>query len=439
MTLSFTCQQALVLPLEIVKAFKDSLEDLSNESYFDEKSTKRRGLLKIQPLTHRYINPHNSWFPVTFSKEGKVTNEVISLPFSIYPNYHLLKKVVKIALKWLCQSLALAGQTAEFCLSIMQHHHLNRQQATSPIPWHTDNSYRTLVILIDDEQKFSGGDFLFKFRQEEILRLQPKRGYGILFSNCESLHSVESLTAYEDKVDRTILSIHQKYLPITQLSKQEEKLMSTPLTNMTIENLQIVSPAHPVLSQVAEELSTTEITSQLIQSLIAKMKEIAGLERGDPTKKVLVGLAAPQIGVAKRIILVDPGADGKGKITDVHVYINPEITERSKETNEWYEACYSTVPIAGIVSRANRVTITALNEKGQTVTETHDGYTARIFQHEIDHLHGQRFPSLIENEQNLHVVQSEEFPAYRNQEGWRNWPTKCTQAEWQAIQKGAAN
>jgi peptide deformylase len=204
----------------------------------------------------------------------------------------------------------------------------------------------------------------------------------------------------------------------------------------SIDQLNFVEPSHPVLSQVAEEIDPKEITTQRVQDLITKMMEIAGVERGNPEKRVLVGLAAPQIGVSKRLILVDTGANGKGGITHVKAYINPQIISRSTEVTEWYEACYSTGQVVGIVSRPKVVTIVALNEKGEEITETHTDYVARIFQHEIDHLDGKRFPSLVKDDDKLHWVEKEEFPIYRNQEGWRNWPNKCTRAKWEAIQKG---
>jgi peptide deformylase len=148
-----------------------------------------------------------------------------------------------------------------------------------------------------------------------------------------------------------------------------------------------------------------------------------------------VGLAAPQIGVSK-IILVDTGANGKRGISHIQVYINPKINWRSEEETEWYEGCFSTGLVVGIVNRAQSITISALNERDEEVTETHTDYVARIFQHEIDHLEGKRFASFITDETKLHLVEKDEFALYRNQEGWRNWPKICPKEKWKAIQKG---
>jgi len=67
------------------------------------------------------------------------------------------------------------------------------------------------------------------------------------------------------------------------------------------------------------------------------------------------------------------------------------------------------------------------------VEEEYSGYTARIFQHEVDHLDGKEFTTYITDDKKLHWVEEEEFPAYRNQEGWRHWPHKCPRQKWERI------
>lgn len=212
--------------------------------------------------------------------------------------------------------------------------------------------------------------------------------------------------------------------------------MSSAIPSIDVSQLHIVKPSHPVLTEIAEEISRSDIPSEFIQNLISKMLEIAGVERGNRQKSVLVGLAAPQIGVSKRIILVDTGANGKGGFANVRIYINPKIISKSDEEAEWYEGCYSTGNVTGIVKRPRVVTIIAFDENGDEVAERYSDYVARIFQHEIDHLDGKRFPWLIKDEDKLHLVEKDEFPIYRDQEGWRNWPKKCSQERWEAIQRG---
>lgn len=207
---SYLYKQEMILPLEAVKDLKRSLENLSPDRFFSEKRNGRWGLLKKQPPSHYYINPHDSWFAVGFSTDGKVVEENITIPYRTHKNYETIKKVVCIALEWICKEMSWAGQTRSMSMSIMQHRNLQKDEETSVIPWHCDNSDHTLVVLLDDEKKWCGGDFLFKVNHHEPIRLTPKRGYGIFFSNQGTQHSVEPLRVNEDCVDRTILTIHEK-------------------------------------------------------------------------------------------------------------------------------------------------------------------------------------------------------------------------------------
>ncbi|MDP4038870.1 MAG: peptide deformylase [bacterium] len=199
-----------------------------------------------------------------------------------------------------------------------------------------------------------------------------------------------------------------------------------------------VKPNSPVLVKVAEAVPKGEINSPEIKKNVEKMLSITYGEQKDRNKKpVLVGLAAPQIGISMRIILVDAKADGHGDTGDIRVYINPEITWKSKEQTEWYEGCFSTDRVCGIVSRPNKIKIKAYNLKGEVVEEEYSGYTARIFQHEIDHLDGKEFVAHIKEDDKLHWVEDGEFPEYRDKEAWRNWPKKCPRLKWEKIKKGA--
>lgn len=92
------------------------------------------------------------------------------------------------------------------------------------------------------------------------------------------------------------------------------------------------------------------------------------------------GLAAPQIGIAKRISVMDCG-DGLIEL------INPEIIDQSGEQEGW-EACLSIPGIIGRVKRATHVTVRTWNRSGEEMTVDGEGYLARCMQHEIDHLNG---------------------------------------------------
>ena len=94
-----------------------------------------------------------------------------------------------------------------------------------------------------------------------------------------------------------------------------------------------------------------------------------------------VGLAAPQVGVSKRIIVIDGEEDG------LIVLINPLIIESEGELEE-EEGCLSIPGIYSLVKRSSKVTVKALNEKGDPTEVTKEGLAARALQHEIDHLDG---------------------------------------------------
>ena len=94
-----------------------------------------------------------------------------------------------------------------------------------------------------------------------------------------------------------------------------------------------------------------------------------------------VGLAAPQVGVLRRIALVEV-EEG-----EVYELINPEIIEREGQQNE-LEGCLSVPEQWGITDRPMRVTVRATNRKGEIYTVSGEGLKARAFCHEIDHLDG---------------------------------------------------
>lgn len=195
----------------------------------------------------------------------------------------------------------------------------------------------------------------------------------------------------------------------------------------------LVAPNNPILNITAEPIPPEGITTGETKNTIEKLLNIAYGQQKDRTKPVLVGLAAPQAGISKRIILVDVGADGHGGVSNLQVFINPEITWFSDEKTEWYEGCYSTDRVCGIVKRPVSIRVKAFNTKGEETEREYSGYVARIFQHEIDHLNGKEFVTHINDASKLHWVEDNEFPLYRDKEAWRNWPNKCPRDRWKKI------
>src|SRR3989344_3393451 len=102
-----------------------------------------------------------------------------------------------------------------------------------------------------------------------------------------------------------------------------------------------------------------------------------------------VALAAPQIGKNIRLFVVSPRAYGDKPLNKEHsVFINPVITKRSKEKHNFEEGCLSVKDVYGQITRASKITVTALDEHGTKFTRGGSGLLAEIFQHEIDHLDG---------------------------------------------------
>ena len=117
-----------------------------------------------------------------------------------------------------------------------------------------------------------------------------------------------------------------------------------------------------------------------------------------------VGLAAPQVGILKRIVVIDVG---EGPI----VLINPEILETSGEqTGD--EGCLSVPGMAGQVTRPNYVKVKALDVNMNEQIYEGEGLLARAFCHEIDHLDGKMYTELVEGE--LHKVTYDEDYLYGN-------------------------
>jgi peptide deformylase len=185
----------------------------------------------------------------------------------------------------------------------------------------------------------------------------------------------------------------------------------------------------------SEEIPLEEIQSLGIQQIIEKMFMIAKGERSHTENGSLVGLAAPQIGVWKRIILVDIGADNDEQLGTLKAYINPEITWMSSRIENGREDCYSIDSrVYGIVPRAYSIKVRAYDRVGRLVEEEHRGFVARIFQHEVDHLEGIRFPDRVGKAGKLHWVSTDQVQNYRHHE--KQWQTQCPWTVWQNMKAG---
>lgn len=148
--------------------------------------------------------------------------------------------------------------------------------------------------------------------------------------------------------------------------------------------LEIFEYPNPELKKVSEPVEEVDLE---IKTLISDMFETMYNAPG-------IGLAAPQVGVLKRVIVVDiEYRQGEGNPIAL---INPEIVESSGETT-FEEGCLSVPEFTAEVDRFEEVTVTGLNEKGEEIELKCDGLMAIALQHEIDHLNGILFVDRIGN------------------------------------------
>jgi peptide deformylase len=148
----------------------------------------------------------------------------------------------------------------------------------------------------------------------------------------------------------------------------------------------IVTLPEAVLRRKARAITTFDKNLQtLIDDMIETMREAPG-----------VGLAAPQVNISERLIVVEYGEEddeeGEAQPKKLYVMINPEIVKNSEETLMGVEGCLSIPNLVGEVERHAAVQVKGLNRHGKPTKLKAEGWLARIFQHEIDHLNGILFP-----------------------------------------------
>ena len=160
---------------------------------------------------------------------------------------------------------------------------------------------------------------------------------------------------------------------------------------------EIIALPHATLRRKARKV--TDFGSELqtlLDDMVETMREAPG-----------VGLAAPQVNIPLRAIVVEFGDEEDEEVPPkLYMLANPEITRSSSDTIVGTEGCLSIPGVLGDVERAQSVTVKAQNRHGQAVKIKASGWLARIFQHEIDHLDGVLFVDKAEK-----VWISEENPS----------------------------
>jgi peptide deformylase len=150
-------------------------------------------------------------------------------------------------------------------------------------------------------------------------------------------------------------------------------------------------------SHLRERSKKVGIVSDEVKALIADMKAATLDWEASREHEVGVALAAIQVDVPLRIVVIRNDFDNKDDKTFA-VFINPIITKYEGDLHEDYEGCLSVPDIYGKVRRHSKVRIRALDQSGREIRATAKGFLARVFQHEIDHTNGVVFIDHIKDD-----------------------------------------
>jgi peptide deformylase len=177
--------------------------------------------------------------------------------------------------------------------------------------------------------------------------------------------------------------------------------------------LKVARMGHPVLRARAKPLEPADIKSPRIQQLIDDMFETMQEYQG-------VGLAAPQVHESVRLFVAgfapgvdeddDEDEDEEEERVPLMALINPEIALVGDDSAEDWEGCLSIPDIRGRVTRAREIKVKAYDRRGRRIEITARGFTARVIQHETDHLDGVLFFDRMESLETLTFL--DEFGKY---------------------------
>ncbi len=172
---------------------------------------------------------------------------------------------------------------------------------------------------------------------------------------------------------------------------------------MAIRKIVTIEDNNPILRQKAKRVrAVTPAIRELMDDMVETMRAAPG-----------VGLAAPQINVPLRVIVVEvpKDFDDPEAGTELYTVANPVIIHESAKWEEGEEGCLSIPNLQGYVERAQAVTVKGLDRSGRKIRIKAEGFLARVFQHEIDHLNGILFIDHIKDPNKLFVIEPVEEAA----------------------------
>lgn len=158
---------------------------------------------------------------------------------------------------------------------------------------------------------------------------------------------------------------------------------------------QIAQLGQPVLRAVAEKIARAD--DPAVQSLIEDMLVTVADANG-------VGIAAPQVFESLSLFIVAPYPNSRyphAPVMEPAAMINPEIVWASDEMEKGWEGCLSIPGLRGLVPRHKSIAVRYLDRKGELREAEYEGFLARVFQHEFDHVQGVVFIDRLENTREL--------------------------------------
>lgn len=147
----------------------------------------------------------------------------------------------------------------------------------------------------------------------------------------------------------------------------------------------LVPENHPALHTIAEEVTREEFANGTVAKIVKDLRQAIKTYKVDGF--TAVAIAAPQIGVSKRVFIIEDQSSDADRLPTV-IAANPRFLKVSKKSHVVGEGCLSIPDRYGLVRRATNVTLEAYDETGKKFTRGAGGLLAQIMQHEYDHLDG---------------------------------------------------